>query len=446
MSELSNEELAIAREYDLTKKVLPFLDRHLSYPILDSLRELYGDEAIDLSIFELFEGTNMISFLQNQWKAIHGDDKPLPAELTSEKEEEISAVFHKLNKSTSEILSVLNQVEVQEQLKQDKVLNRAYLSREHGVSDEQINELYEFGQFQYNRGDYVVASDLLSNFRALSTDTDMVNNATWGKLAGDIIRLQWESAIKELKNLRDVVDSRSNFQNPLVQLHHRIWIIHWSLFPFFNSEDGLEQLLDLFLSSSYLSTIQAAAPWILRYLVAAVVCSETSSNKNNLSSSPNFQKRLKDLIKVVKQEEYEYRDPLTDFIKALYVDYDFSEANSKLIEASSILKTDFFLTNLTETFLTNARHLISEVYCKVHQRINLNDISKSLNLTREEGEKLIANLIKETKMDAKIDESEGTVILNHPTTSVYQQVIEKTKGLSFKANQILATALEKDIN
>lgn len=446
MTELTQEELAIAREYDLTSKVIPFLDRHLSYPILDSLRELYGDEAIDGSIFELFKDTNMIQFLQNQYIKIHGNDKNLPIELSKEQEEKITKKFNELKDSTSKILSILNQSEVQEHLKQDKVLNREYLSKEFEVTDEQINELYEFGQFQYNRGDYVFASDLLSNFRALSTNVDMCTNATWGKLASDIIRLEWDSAIKELKNLRDVVDSRSNFTNPLIQLHNKVWIIHWSLFPFFNNEDGLEQLLELFFSSSYLSTIQAASPWILRYLVVAVVCSESSSNKNNLSLNPNFQKRLKDLIKVVKQEEYEYRDPLTDFIKSLYIDYDFKEANLKLIEASNILKTDFFLTNLTETFLINSRHLISEVYCKVHQRINLNDISKSLNLNKEEGEKLIANLIKDTKMDAKIDESEGTVILNHPTTSVYQQVIEKTKGLSFKANQILVTALQKDIN
>ncbi|ONH65470.1 Eukaryotic translation initiation factor 3 subunit E [Cyberlindnera fabianii] len=78
------------------------------------------------------------------------------------------------------------------------------------------------------------------------------------------------------------------------------------------------------------------------------------------------------------------------------------------------------------------------------KRLTLTILSKSLNLTREEGEKWIANLIKETKMDAKIDESEGTVILNHTHNSVYQQVIEKTKGLSFKANQILATALKQD--
>lgn len=438
MAELSAAELETARQYDLTQKIVPSLDRHLIYPILDSLRDLYDDKTVNQLTYDLFKDTQMTNFLKEQWKVINGD-KPVPAEIT-EKEAKSEEIFQKLNAQTQETLEILSKQEVQDHLKADKALNKAYLEKNYGITDDKINSLYEFGQFQYNRGDYVVASDLLSNFRALSTNNELILNATWGKLASDIIRLEWDSALKELSKLREVVDSRS-FADPLVQLHHRTWIIHWSLFPFFNSENGLEQLLDLFFSSSYLSTIQAASPWIVRYLVAAVVSSE--SNSKNTLSNPTFQKRLKDLIRIVGQEQYEYNDPLTDFIKSLYIDFDFEEAQAKLNEASIIFKTDFFLTQLSDTFVENARYLISEVYCRVHQKINLNDISKSLNLSRDEGEKWIANLIKETKMDAKIDESEGTVILNHPSSKVYQQVIEKTKGLSFKANQILAAALQK---
>ncbi|KAH3672530.1 hypothetical protein WICMUC_004215 [Wickerhamomyces mucosus] len=438
MSDLTSQELDIARKYDLTPKVIPFLDRHLVYPIVESLRDLYDDKAIAQLTFDLFKDTNMTSFVKEQWKLINGSDN-IPEEITA-KEIKIDEIFNKLNTETKELLDILQSQEVQDHLKQDKAFNREYLEKSHGITEDKINALYEFGQFQYNRGDYVMASDLLSNFRVLSTNQELVISSTWGKLASDIIRLDWESSLKELSKLREVVDSRS-FSNPLTQLHQRTWVIHWSLFPFFNNENGLEQLLDLFFSSSYLSTIQAASPWILRYLVAAVVSSE-NSNKNNLSN-PIFQKRLKDLIRVVGQEQYEYRDPLTDFIKALYIDYDFNEANAKLNEASVILKTDFFLSNISDIFIENSRHLITEVYCRVHQKINLNEISKNLNLSRDEGEKWIANLIRETKMDAKINENEGTVILNHPVNSVYQQVIEKTKGLSFKANQILASALQK---
>ena len=42
------------------------------------------------------------------------------------------------------------------------------------------------------------------------------------------------------------------------------------------------------------------------------------------------------------------------------------------------------------------------------------------------------NLIRDTRVDAKIDYKEGTVLMNHPPQSVYQQVIEKTKGGFFR--------------
>jgi translation initiation factor 3 subunit E len=61
-------------------------------------------------------------------------------------------------------------------------------------------------------------------------------------------------------------------------------------------------------------------------------------------------------------------------------------------------------------------------------------------LSPEEGEKWIVSLIRETRSDAKIDfnkvypfhitlTTKGIVIMNHPNQSVYQQVIERTKGL-----------------
>lgn len=346
----------------------------------------------------------------------------------------------RLDNETRDTLNILSRKEVQDHLKQDKNYNQKYLKTEHGVTEEKINALYKFAQFQYNRGDYVMASDLFNNFRVLSTNVDLIVSATWGRFASEIITLQWDTALQELAKLREVVDSRS-FNDPLVQLHNRTWIIHWALFPFFNSKNGLDQLCDLFCSSSYLSTIQAACPWILRYLVAAVV---SSSSKSHNSSS--FQKRLKDIIRVVGQELYEYHDPLTDFIKALYIDYNFEEASAKLNEASVIIKADFFLISGAGAFVENARYLISEVYCRVHQRIDLAQLSSSLDLSKEQGEQWIAKLIRDSKMNAKIDETEGTVIMNPPIASVYQEVIEKTKGLSFRSSQILTSVVQKQEN
>lgn len=170
---------------------------------------------------------------------------------------------------------------------------------------------------------------------------------------------------------------------------------------------------------------------------------------------------MKDLIRIVKQEQYEYSDPVTDFIKALYIDFDFEEAQKKLSEAEKILKNDFFLVAAEEAFVDSARHLISESYCKIHQRIDIKyvvaskltcqrfvltlfprDLSTRLGLSQDEGEKWIVNLIRDTRVDAKIDYQAGTVVMNHPPQSVYQQVIERTKGGFFRT-QVLSAAVAK---
>ncbi|KAK1021569.1 eukaryotic translation initiation factor 3 subunit E, partial [Friedmanniomyces endolithicus] len=152
--------------------------------------------------------------------------------------------------------------------------------------------------------------------------------------------------------------------------------------------------------------------------------------------------QLKDLVRVVRQEQYEYSDPVTAFVKALYVDFDFEEAQKRLSEADEILRADFFLANSADTFLDAARHLISESYCKIHQRIDIKDLSMRLGLSSDEGEKWIVNLIRDTRVDAKIDYQAGTVIMNHPPMSVYQQVIERTKGAFFRT-QVLSAAVAK---
>lgn len=198
-----------------------------------------------------------------------------------------------------------------------------------------------------------------------TTDNDKEREATWGKLACEILSVNWDSAMEEINKIKEQIDTRL-FNNPLAQLQHRTWLIHWSLFPLFNHEPARETLTDMFFSPAYINTIQTNCPWILRYLAAAVI-----TGRNRGRNSNQYQKQLKDLIRIVRQEGYEYSDPVTDFIKALYIDFDFEEAQKKLGETEEILKNDFFLLGAADSFVDAARHLISESYCKIHQRIDI---------------------------------------------------------------------------
>lgn len=171
--------------------------------------------------------------------------------------------------------------------------------------------------------------------------------------------------MEEVQKVKENIDTRL-FNNPLAQLQHRTWLVHWSLFPFFNFEAARDTLTELYFSPAYINTIQSNCPWILRHLTAAVITNRSRSRNSN-----QYQKQLKDLIRIVKQEAYEYHDPLTDFVKALYVDFDFEEAQHKLGEAEEVLRGDFFLSAAADAFVDSARHLISESYCKIHQRIDI---------------------------------------------------------------------------
>ncbi len=285
----------------------------------------------------------------------------------------------------------------------------------------------------------------------LSTDNDKVAAATWGKLASEILTANWETALEEVQKVKESIDTKL-FNNPVAQLQQRTWLIHWALFPLFNFDGAREQILELLFSPNYINTIQTACPWILRYIAAAVIAARSNIGADGSPATANSnsryknvgiqQKQLKDVVRVVKQESYEYSDPVTDFMRALFLEFDFEEAQRQLPRAEDVLRADFFLAGAADAFVDAARHLFFESYCKIHARIDLKRVSAQLGLNVDDGEKWIVNLIRDTRLDAKIDFQEGTVVMNHPNSSVYQQVIERTKGGFFRT-QVLTAAVTR---
>ena len=147
---------------------------------------------------------------------------------------------------------------------------------------------------------------------------------------------------------------------------------------------------------------------------------------------------LRELSKVIVTEAYRLRpDPIVDFFRQLYVELDFDRAQEQLAKAEAVAQQDFFLQEHVAEFIESARFLVSEVYCRIHRNVNIADLSKRLNMSTEEGEKWIVNLICDTKTDAKIDLQEGVVRMNQQHPIVYQSVIDKTRGFTFRTSALL---------
>ncbi|CAM6129665.1 unnamed protein product [Calypogeia fissa] len=428
-------------QYDLTAKVAPYLDRHLVFPLLEFLqdKQLYSDDQILKAKIELLAKTNMVDYAMDIHKSLyHTED--VPAEMV-ERRSEVVQRLKSLEELAAPLISFLQNPQLVQELRSDKQFNLQMLQEQYQIGSEQIEALYQYAKFQFECGNYSGASDYLYQYRTLCTNNDRSFSALWGKLAAEVLMQNWDVATEELNRLKEIIDSK-NFSSPLNQLQQRIWLMHWSLFIFFNHENGRNSIIDLFFNDRYLNAIQTNAHHLLRYVAAAVIVNKRRRNM------------LKELIKVIQQEHYTYRDPITEFLECLYVNYDFEGAQQKLRECEELILNDFFLGKqsqengvvtipLRDEFLENARLFIFETYCRIHQCIDIGMLSQKLNMNYDDAERWIVNLIRNARLDAKIDSKEGTVVMGTQYPNVYEQIIEKTKQLAVRsyvlANTVAAT-------
>merc|ERR1719495_1060709 len=326
----------------------------------------------------------MVDFAMDVHKSLY-PDRDVPASLR-DKRTQVVENFKKLQAETDPVLKIFVDPEVTRQIQQSRDSKQLldFLSKGYEFKTSMIDTCYNFAKFQYECGNYSGASEYLYFHRILVQPSDKnYLNGMWGKLASEILMQNWEAALEDLNRLKQFIDE-STFGSSLQTLQQRTWIIHWSLFVFFNHPKGRELIIELFLyQKQYLNAIQTTCPWILRYLSTAVITNK--STRRNV---------MKDLIKVIQEESYTYQDPITSFIEDLYVNFDFDGAQEKL------------------------------------------------NMSTEEAERWIVNLIRNAKLDAKIDSKQGTVVMGVETNSPYQQLIEKTKALSFRS-QMLQMNIEK---
>jgi translation initiation factor 3 subunit E len=146
-------------------------------------------------------------------------------------------------------------------------------------------------------------------------------------------------------------------------------------------------------------------------------------------------------LQVISQESYEYRDPVTDFLRCLYAEADFEGAQAALSGCEAVLRRDFFLVGAAEPFMASARAALFETYCRVHRAVSLHSLSEQLGMADEDAEKWVVDLVRGARLSAKVDAAAGAVVMQAQGASAYEGLLDKARGLSLRTFALANTVV-----
>jgi len=445
-------EPAANADYDITKKLSPYLDLHMMIAILDwvSKQGMYGPKSVLGAQFNLAKDTAMVDYAIDMYKTLH-NTTDVPQDLT-DKRAAVMERYEQMTQDSSPILAILDNHDAVVELKNENNFSMDGLKEKHGLADEDIEILYDLAKFQMDAGQYSETAKNLETYLQLAPrGTERSFQALWGLLVAQILDQGSDPALElqTLNDLRRAIDETE--MNNLMKLQQRTWLVHWSLFVFFRRNGAAYQICEFFFSGDqrssnsrdnnkrgqsdekeFINVVRTNCPWILRYLVVAVVIKK-------------WRTHIADLVKVIEQEKHAYSDPMTRMLQCLYVDYDLQGAQDELKKCESVLKSDFFFSRypagkeLAKDFVMCAKKLIFRTHCLIHHKIDMKELATQLQMSPEEFEKWVVDLIRSEQNvldDAKIDTEAGIATMDVRYPSIYERIIQKTEDLSSRSYEL----------
>jgi translation initiation factor 3 subunit E len=407
-------------KYDLLPKIAPYLDLHLVLVLIAFAEDLniYVKEDLKQAKLDLLEGTNLVDWAI----AIYGPNPP--QEMIARRQ----VVIDTLNTLKSSAAPLLKLIEGPPEQYKGKNINT--LEQEFGITKEILDSFFTFGKFQFECGNYDEATKLLTIYREIDLNGDHSFDALWGKLVSQILTSAIsnsapgiQACVQDIVEIQRQLDLRDSdpLRQPkhLEQLQLRAWLLHWALFVVFKTQDR-NMVVDMYLNNKQnRNVVETLCPWLVRYVAVASI---TNKNRNRHV--------FKNLVSVIALEKYEYSDPITQFMEILISDFDFEKALELLTVCESVLAADYFLSgSIKNEFLESAKAMVFEAHCRTNLRIDLNMLCNKLDMAPEEAERWIVDLIRNARLDAKIDLESNCVIMGQSHQAVWQTIIDRTKDL-----------------
>jgi hypothetical protein len=145
--------------------------------------------------------------------------------------------------------------------------------------------------------------------------------------------------------------------------NHKAWLLHQILIYSFTNKCS-----DLFAAllcdkatygTLFLNVVQLRSQNLLRYLVAALLLNR------------NVDELVEVALPIILQEKSEYSDCFTEYVVALYEDFDFARAQALLPQLIAAAEADLLLKPFASELQLQAALLVYEVTSQIYKTVDL---------------------------------------------------------------------------
>lgn len=239
------------------------------------------------------------------------------------------------------------------------------------------------------------------------------------------------AVIDELKSLRSRLETRGP-ENYFQVVSGKCSLLHYIIMSsyIFPVEPDYDYLIELFATDSYMSAIQTCAPHLFRYLIFMLVLSKDKkkSAKFNLSN----------VVATYENNLCTYEDEAVKFVIELYIKFNFEKANEELKKFKKEVANDIFLMGYEDIVMNNSKELLFEAFCNIYSSVDIELISKYLELSKEESEIWIVNLIRKNNIKARFNTDNKSLLeLKNMNRNVYEETVKRSRDLLTNTNLLV---------
>ncbi|MEN2500261.1 MAG: Eukaryotic translation initiation factor 3 subunit E [Marteilia pararefringens] len=325
-------------------------------------------------------------------------DRPASDELIDFKENLIKEI-EQINKNTQYLNDFFMNPHLREITHNEEIdveEKQIALSKKYDNLIENADKYLARSEFLFSIGnDYQTVLSDLKVLQSFTTQKFYSNYLAvlWGCLNASILTQDFNFSLKILKELQNSILNEGSDLN----LNDLKNLLTTSLFVYFKSPEGIVPMIDNFLSNPNIqNALISCCPYLVKYLIVALII--------NVQDFSQYQSKLLELIQNVR---HLYTDPFVALISALYLDFDVHIVPLFIIRSLKVMKSNYFFADYCDVFHNNAGMLYVFSYCKIHNSVNFNTLSRYLELPEVQLKQHIKHLIEKGHLKARANEEEN---------------------------------------